>query len=310
MKKLLVLVENLNPEIEFFANYLNKNSEGKYRACLHTFSDLLFEIRTGAVKILINGKDDIANFDLVFVRRSGKYTRFMGAITRYLDFKKVDFIDPAFREIGLSLDKASTSLRLAIDNISTPDTYFCFRNGLEKFKTTIIKELGFPIIAKAIRSQRNEAIYIIREFTDFDKLLIENPKTDFIFQEYIEIDREYRLLVLDGRVPFLEKKSKQNFKNFKVKFINPEEHSIFVNNDAESSSEIIDIAVESAKNLSLDIAGVDVCIEKETGKNYVFEVNRGPGIALDPKKSPELKAVTDYLKKRLFTSTQPSPRRP
>ncbi len=299
MKKLLVLIESLNPnKKEFLVNFLNKNSGGKFEACLEVFSDLLFEIKTGAVKILINGKDDIANFDLVFVRRSGKYTRFMGAITRYLDFKKVDFIDPAFREIGLSLDKASTSLRLAIANISTPDTYFCFRKGLEKFKTTIIKELGFPMIAKAIRSQRNEAIYVLRSVRDFEKLT-GGLNDQLLFQQYVDIEKEFRLLVMGREVVVLERKSKRDYGNLKVEYVDPSEPSVFLKLN-EASKQMKDLAVKCTRLLSLDIAGIDICVERETGKTYVFEVNRGPGIVPDPKKSPELKAVADYLKKRLF----------
>lgn len=303
MKKLLVLSESLNSNKDRLVGYLNKNSGGKFKAYLQGFSDLLFEIRTGAVKILINGKDDIANFDLVFVRRSGKYTRFMGAITRYLDFKKVDFIDPAFREIGLSMDKASTSLRLAIANISTPDTYFCFRNGLEKFKTAIIKELGFPMIAKAIRSQRNEAIYVLRSVRDFEKLT-GGLNDQLLFQQYVDIKTEFRLLVMGEKVAVLERKSKRDYGDIKVEYIDPNEPSVFLKLN-EASKQMKDLAVKCTRLLSLDIAGIDICVERETGKTYVFEVNRGPGIVPDPKKSPELKAVADYLKKRLFTSTQP-----
>jgi glutathione synthase/RimK-type ligase-like ATP-grasp enzyme len=301
MKKLLVLSESdkINPNKELLVDYLNKNSSGKYKVYLHAFSDLLFEIRTGAVKILINGKDDIANFDLVFVRRSGKYTRFMGAITRYLDFKKVDFIDPAFREIGLSMDKASTSLRLAIKGVPIPDTYFCFRKGVEKFKRNITAGLGFPIIAKAVRSQRNEAIYILKDTCDFEKLIGES-RDEFLFQKYIDIDREYRLLVMGGEVKVLEQKSKRDYGNLKVEYIDPNEPSLFLKLN-QASKQMKDLAVKCTQLLSLDIAGIDICVEKETGKNYVFEVNRGPGIVHDPKRSPELKALADYLKKRLFT---------
>lgn len=298
MKKLLVLVESLDPNKEFLINFLNKNSGGKFKAYLQVFSDLLFEIITGAVKILINGKDDIANFDLVFVRRSGKYTRFMGAITKYLDFKDVDFIDPAFREIGLSMDKASTSLRLAIDNISIPNTYFCFRSAIKKFRGVILKRLDYPIIAKAIRSQRNEAIYILKNIRDFEKLA-GGPNEEFLFQKYIDIDREYRLLVMGGEVKVLEQKSKRDYGNLKVEYIDPNEPSAFLNtNDVTEEMKIL--AIRCVKLLSLDIAGVDICIDKETGKNYVFEINRGPGIIPDPKKSPELKAFADYLRKRLL----------
>ena len=185
MKKLLILVDRLNPKKWALANYLNKNSDGEYKAFLHTFSDLLFEIKTNSVKISINGKVDIATFDLVFIRRAGeRYTPFTGAIVKYLGSRKVDFIDPAFREIGLTMDKTSTSIRLAMQNIPMPDTYFCFRDGIEKFKIEISKDLGFPMIAKGIGSQRNEAIYILRSTRDFEEL-IGKSRDEFLFQKYL-----------------------------------------------------------------------------------------------------------------------------
>lgn len=299
MKKLLVLSDkvNLNKKL-LVIDYLNKNSGGKYKAYLHAFSDLLFEIKTGSVKISIDGRTDLAKFDLVFIRRSGKYIRFMGAITKYLDYKKVDFVDPALREIGLSMDKATASLRLAIKGIPIPDTYFCFRDGIEKFKRNITAGLGFPLIAKAIHSQRNEAIYILKDICDFGKLIGES-RDKFLFQKYIDIDREYRLLVMGEEVKVLEQKSKRDYSNFKVEYIDPNEQSVFLDLD-QVSKQMKDLAVRCAKLLSLDIAGVDICVEKKTGKNYVFEVNRGPGMVQDPKRSPELKAFADYLIKRLF----------
>jgi glutathione synthase/RimK-type ligase-like ATP-grasp enzyme len=260
----------------------------------------LFEIKTGSVRISIAGEVDIASFDLVFIRRSGKYIRFMGMVTRYLDLHKVDFVDPAFREIGLSTDKASTSFRLALKGISTPESYFCFNESVEKFKTIIVKGLKFPIIAKAIHAQRNEGIFILRKFIDFKALIKECPKTNFVFQRFINIEREYRILVLGDKVPFLEKKFIQDFKSIKVEFVNKEEHSVFINTDSEPlSRQLVSIAVESAKYLSLDIAGVDACIEKGTDRVFIIEVNRGPGMIPDHERSPELKALADYLKKRL-----------
>ena len=126
MKKVLVLVDRLSLSKKKLTRFLNKNSKGIYQADLRSFADLLFEIKTGKVKIKIK-TIDLSSYDLIFVRRAGKYVRFMGAISKYLDYKKVKFIDPAFREIGMSMDKASSAIRLAIKKIPMPDTYFCFR---------------------------------------------------------------------------------------------------------------------------------------------------------------------------------------
>ena len=55
------------------------------------------------------------------------------------------------------------------------------------------------------------------------------------------------------------------------------------------------MAIKSTKVLNLDIAGVDIAIEKGTNINYLIEVNKGPGIIPNSKTSPELKAFSDYI---------------
>ncbi|AKM83323.1 hypothetical protein A2422_00760 [Candidatus Woesebacteria bacterium RIFOXYC1_FULL_31_51] len=292
MKKILVLVDSISQNKKKLTRFLNANSLNEYRAYLHTFSDLFFEIKTGKVKIKVK-TTDLSNFDLVFVRRAGKYVRFMGAITKYLDNKKINFVDPAFREIGMSMDKASSSVRLAIKKIPIPDTYFCFKASILKNRDRIIKGLGFPIIAKAVLSQRNQNIFILKNTTDFKKLLKRSDK-EFIFQKFIDIEFEYRLLILGKSVRVLEQKSKRNYKKIKVEYQDINEPSVFLNLDTVCDT-TNKIALKAAKTLELDVAGVDLAIEKGTGKRYLIEVNKGPGIVPDTKTSPELKAFSDYL---------------
>lgn len=296
MKKVLVLVDVKRSNKKRLVKYLNKHSRRLYITHLHAFSDLLFEIKTGKVKIKVNSTD-LDKFDLVFVRRAGKYVRFMGAITKYLDYKKVDFVDPAFREIGMSMDKASTAIRLAIKKIPMPDTYFCFKNSIIQNREKMIKNLGFPIIAKAINSQRNKNIFILKSTKDFEKLL-KRSKKEFIFQKFIDIGKEFRLLVMGGEVVVLEQKSVRNYKKIKVEYLDPDEPSVFLKLNSVSKN-INKIALKSTKVLNLDIAGVDIATEKRTNKNYLIEVNKGPGIVPNAKLSPELKAFSDYLTSKL-----------
>ena len=296
MKKILVLVDSISLNKKRLTRFLNRNSVGKYRAYLHAFFDLFFEIESGKVKIKVKDKD-ISNFDLVFVRRAGKYVRFMGAITKYLDYKKVDFIDPAFREIGMSMDKESAALRLAIKKVPIPDSYFCFRESVLINSKKIVKGLGFPIIAKAILSQRNQNIFILKTFDDFKKLL-KISKKEFIFQKFIDIDIEYRLLIMGEKVCVLEQKSKRDYRKLKVEYQDANEPSVFLNLKLTSDATNA-LGLKATKTLGLDIAGVDIAIEKETGKNYIIEVNKGPGIIPDARISPELRAFSDYLTSRV-----------
>ena len=295
-KKILVLVDSKSSSKKKLVRYLNSNSKNKYKAFLHSFQDLYFDIKTGKSKIKIKNSD-ISKFDLVFVRRAGKYVRFMGAISKYLDYKKIKFVDPAFREIGMSMDKASSTLRLAIKRVPVPHTIFCFKESVILNKNRIIKALGFPIIAKAILSQRNQNIYILKTENDFEKLLKRSSK-EFIFQKFVDIEKEYRFLIMGEKVMVLEQKFKRNYEKIKVEYQDLTGPSVFLELDCATQS-ANKIALKSASILGLDIAGVDLAIEKFTRRIFIIEVNKGPGIESDARTSPELKAFSDYLLSRI-----------
>ena len=125
--------------------------------------------------------------------------------------------------------------------------------------------MNFPIIAKAINSQRNKNIFILRDEKDFEKLLKKSRK-EFIFQKFIDIEKEFRLLIMGNCVRVLEKKSVRNYKKIKVEYLDPDEPSVFLKLDTVCDK-INKIALRSASVLNLDIAGVDVAIEKNTNKN-------------------------------------------
>ena len=96
----------------------------------------------------------------------------------------------------------------------------------------------------------------------------------------------------------MEKKSVRNYKKIKVEYLDPDEPSVFLKLDTVCDK-INKIALRSASVLNLDIAGVDVAIEKNTNKNFIIEVNKGPGIVPDAKTSPELMAFSDYLLQKI-----------
>jgi len=56
------------------------------------------------------------------------------------------------------------------------------------------------------------------------------------------------------------------------------------------------IAEDAAIKLNLQIAGVDVAADKNTGKYYLIEVNRGPGFTYDTEVSPEMDEIAKFLK--------------
>ena len=114
-----------------------------------------------------------------------------------------------------------------------------------------------------------------------------------LFQKFINIAEEYRVLVLGGRGQVVHTKVPRTYQELKVDYKNKNEHEKYFNLN-EVDPEFIVQAEKAAQALNLNIAGVDVCREKETNKIWIIEVNRGPGLS-SATTSPELPALAKYL---------------
>jgi hypothetical protein len=103
---------------------------------------------------------------------------------------------------------------------------------------------------------------------------------------------------MGAKVGVLEQKFKRNYEKIKVEYQDLTGPSVFL--DLYCATQNANkIALKSAAILGLDIAGVDLAIEKLTKKIFIIEVNKGPGIEPDARTSPELKAFSDYLLSRI-----------
>lgn len=236
------------------------------------------------------GKKDIVSFDLVVFRGvSANERSIASAVAIILKSKRIKFIDTIYSNIGTSENKLVSFAKLFSDGFSLPTT--CYTSGeLSKARYDLIsKELGLPFVAKDLIVQRGLGVSLINGYNEFSKL-----GKPHIFQKLIDKDHEYRVLVLGNSIGIFEEKIAGN----------PDE---FRNNVALGASEVFldkrkipfsikNISVRSAKVLKLEIAGVDVMIEKKTKKVYLLEVNRGPGMTYD-KISPEFREVAEYFEK-------------
>ena len=199
-------------------------------------------------------------------------------------------------------DKFTSLLKLGISKVNVLPTIFAWRKTAFKNSRKIFAKLGDPVIAKDFAMQKNSQIYILRSVDDLARLgevKIKEREGQFLFQKYIAIEREFRLLVLGGEVKVAHTKAKRDYSDFRVVDNSSEDNYKFIDTK-EIPQEMKDQAVLAAKTLGIEIAGVDVCIEEKTGKVYVLEVNRGPGFEHDPKKSPELAELTAFFSRELF----------
>ena len=117
----------------------------------------------------------------------------------------------------------------------------------------------------------------------------------YLFQKYVELKDEYRLLVLGDRVGVWEKKIVTTKGEFRHNVSLGASEEFLKINDIPDNLE--KIAVNGAAALNVQIAGVDIATDRETGEYYLIEINRGPGFTYDTKISPEMDELAKYFGK-------------
>ncbi len=298
-KKILMLFDKIGPKAEFLSKEV-----GGVTAC---FTDLLFDIDGQTIKILVKGID-ITEFKLVYIRRADhSHFSLAGSLARCLDKLGIAYFDRSFSEIGASGDKLTSYLKLSIAGIPVPHTIFCMGESVINYEDYIIGKIGFPIISKELVGQHMTGIYSLsdkKQFGELPKKIGGRQRTaKYLFQKYIPLESEYRFLVLGDHVKVVHTKVPRDYGSLKLNYSNLNQYEEYLDVNSVSRG-LQEIAVAAAKCLNIQIAGVDIAIEKGTGKPFVFEVNRGPGFNYDKAVSPEIDEVSKFLKKELAAGNE------
>lgn len=233
--------------------------------------------------------------DFIIPRTGSETTYFTLAVIRQFERMGVPLINGA-EAVEACADKLQTLQLLSASGLPIPKTI------LAKFPVdvdVIERELGFPVVVKKLRSTRGAGVVLCQNREQFDDLASllgdAGHQSDFIFQQYIASShgRDVRLLVIGDKVAAAMERRAPNggFKsNISLggagECINPPE-------------EMAKLALDAARSLKLDVAGVDVLYDE---KGYrICEANSAPGfVGLEkacPVSVPD--QVFDYVAARL-----------
>ena len=298
MKKILILVDKIGAKKELFGQLISERLGDRASITMAKFSDVFIKIDYKNTFAEIGG-NDIADYDLVYFRRAGdKFSGVASNLAIYLKAKNVNFIDKSWAEVGPIGSKFTALMKLSLNNLPIIKSIYVWREEIGNNKDRIIKSLGLPLIAKELSTQRGKGVHKISTIADFDKL----PMTDsnggsnqYLFQKFVELKDEYRLLVLGDHVGVWEKKIISVEGEFR--------HNVSLGATEEFlkigdiPADLEKIAVKGSNALNVQIAGVDIATDKNTGEYYLIEINRGPGFTYDTTISPEMDQLAKYLKK-------------
>ena len=297
MNKILVLSSSDNEKKVLFKKLMYEKLIKKNIELLTSgYFDIWIDLDKGKEEVIINGKN-IKEYDLLYFRRVGLcYSGLVGAISVLAENLGVKFIDKTWQQIGPMGDKLTSLTKLFFAGIPIPHTIY-FSNPRRVIKYDLLREkLGIPFVAKDLQSQRGKGVFLINNESDLDKLKNLYPEmrtNQYMFQNYIEKDHEYRLLVLGERVSVWEEKVAQKKHEFRNNVALGAKEIFLKKEDLPKKYE--EIAVKASYVLKMQISGVDLMTQKGTDKVYLLEVNRGPGFTYEPNISPELDELTDYM---------------
>lgn len=248
--------------------------EGKnHGITINVYSPAQFDLivtRDDRKSILIDGKP-VPLPDFLIPRMGSKTTYFALAIIRHLERLGVHVINSS-SSIEAVKDKMYTQQILAESNLPVPKTM------LAKYPVDldlIIDQFKFPVIIKTIYGTQGRGVFLCEtadHFQDVMSIINETQSNlNLIIQEYItgSKGRDLRVFVVGGRAIACMERSAQNG-GYKANYSQGAQVHNF-----EMTEEIEWLALESAKILNLDVAGIDLLFDSDHFR--ICEANSSPG---------------------------------
>jgi hypothetical protein len=257
-------------------------TKGKYR-------DIEIIFHNSTVKI-IHHDSDIRDFSFVWLASGWNQRDIAYAISLYLQSTQT-----AHSYAEKNSSKVTDCMVFAINNLPMPDTVFINKKNIEK-NIPLLKEIcGFPLIIKDIRGcQGKHSAFASSEDELLEKIKALPKGKNFLFQRFIGNEYDWGVMVANGVVVAGEKSypCKGEFRNNTCN--GAAECFVAVKNIPE---EIKTMAIKASGLLGLSWSRADIIIDKVTGKPYLLEVNRFPGITSD---SHEVTGAYTFLASHIY----------
>ena len=178
--------------------------------------------------------------------------------------------------VNICVDKYRTFLRLADYGLTQPQTVLVpNKDGVE----TAVENLGtgYPMIMKTLRGSKGVGVIFIESERSLESIVQliykENDEAELLIQEYIEMDGDIRVLVLDGKVLAAMKRD----------VIKGDFRSNFSQGGKVKEFKMTELEVEQSILAAKAVNGHYVAVDFIPSKNrekippYVIEVNSSPG---------------------------------
>lgn len=237
-------------------------------------ADLVIKSGDGKLEVSVNGQN-LNRYDLIYLCagvESKRRFEWYIACDFLMENSKVKIVN----EVTLSPSQKYYPiqswfyLKQYENGISQPLTYTVFN---DKNLDEIIGTLGSPVIVKLSETHQGKGIFLCNSEEEIKGVIAKNPGQTYLLRKFIPNDGDLRVFVVGGRAIGAMKRISTREGEFRSNISVGGKGKFF---DLEKNKEIKELAEKSAKVTGVEIAGVDVIINKETSEPYILEVNVGP----------------------------------
>jgi len=235
----------------------------------------------------------LSELDLFYFRNVGDKNEALPVLLEYATENNIPVVDQYLRKLGGAFRKKKSceAMMLLKSKISYPRSIFI--SNPEELKE-IANSQKKPIILKSTSGRHGTSTFLLKSNSQLTKVLMGRNTINFLIQEYIPNDGDYRLFLVGHKVVACfkrqqkEKKLILNRSQGKSQFL--KKIPALVAKEADKATEI----------LGVEIAGVDMVIDKRNQKPVVIEVNQAPEFYVMEQRTRIniAEKIINYLKER------------
>lgn len=216
-------------------------------------------------------------------------------------------------------NKYTTYKVLSAENIPTPKTTVMTADDMERIQKKVNTIGGtFPVVCKLLDGKKGIGVFILDSYmslkSTFETIFKLVPNAEILMQNKIESDYDLRIHVFNKSYA-RQSNNKDNFEIIGVMRRNKIDGDFRTNFSLGGTIESFELT-EDQKKLAIDTAcavkckwcGVDMIIDKNTGENYIIEVNASPGVKgiTSVSEVPPIEYIFDFLKQFKYINNSAS----
>lgn len=294
--KVLVLMNCGSHKIFEFYKTANNTYGDKIQYDIRFYDDLIVTVDGKHIQAYfsVDGKR-LCDYDLIYLKIQPRKAELAPMLALVAKKHNITFIDSIAQCLVQPEAKSYQALAMSISDLATPATLYMDKSKWAHEYERVIDVVGSPFIFKDNYGLKGRHNYLIKNKSAFEKIVAEmtEQNVQMIAQQYIPNDGYYRIIVMGRKVRVIMHRSidsnrshlyKRSFDGLPVKL-----------RSSELPGHVIKASIKAAECMNLEIAGVDMVRDNQTGEWSCLEINISPQLASGAFVPEKMKLLSDYF---------------